>query len=394
MTPSFDRRSFVLGSLFGLGGLASAGGARRSPGPGPTLVLVQLTGGNDGLSTLVPYSQDDYARARRATRIGQDQVLRIDERVGLHPRLVNLRELYEKGHLALFEGVGYPEPNRSHFRSMDIWHAADARGRALGAGWIGRCVTRLENPLAHTVVHFCQRPPFALSSEHRAPLCLTPGLLRQDRPAQAEPSEGEHPLESAGEAGNETIVELRALLADTRASMGTLQAVLAQYRTKLRYPTSAFAQDLRRAAALIHADLGVRVCSLELDGFDTHRDQRGKHDRLMGELDQALDVFFRDLQRSESGREAIVLLFSEFGRRVEENASGGTDHGAASLALALGTPVHGGLPCKPPSLEALQDGDLAFTTDFRSIYASCIQHVFELDPAEILGGDHEPLPFV
>jgi uncharacterized protein (DUF1501 family) len=182
-----DRRMFVLGGLAGVGALQPLAGAlgRRRPGPERTLVLVQLTGGQDGLSMLVPAVDDAYARARKSTRIAAADVLALDERVGLHPELRRLRRLYGEGKLALIEGVGYPEPNRSHFRSLDIWHAADPRGRGVEAGWIGRCVQRLPEPGPLAVVHLGARPPFALHAPRHAPLALTAGLLRATDPARA-----------------------------------------------------------------------------------------------------------------------------------------------------------------------------------------------------------------
>jgi uncharacterized protein (DUF1501 family) len=389
-----DRRAFVLGGLWGLGGLAARPlGALPGRDPARTLVLIQLTGGNDGLSTLVPYSDDGYARSRRATRLGASDVLRLDERVGLHPKLTRLGEMLERGRLALIEGIGYPSPNRSHFRSLDIWHAADARGRAAGTGWIGRCVAALEDPAPHAVVHFGSRPPFALSAAH-APLCLTQSVLDATGPARARAREAPGAPELGAGPASGTLASLRRLLTETHSSLATLRAALDRPAPGISYPSIPLGRDLRRAAALIHAELGVRVCSLELDGFDTHRDQRGKHERLMADLDRALDAFAKDLQRSAAGRETLVVLFSEFGRRVEENASGGTDHGAAGLALALGARVRGGLIGSPPRLDELVDGDLVFTTDFRSLYATCIEHVFGLDPVAILGPGFPALELV
>lgn len=379
-----DRRLFLFGSLATLARPARAFTARSKPAR--TLVLLQLSGGNDGLSTLVPFADDAYLRARPLTRVEPAEVLRLDERVGLHPSLTGLRALYGEGRLALVEGVGYPEPDRSHFRSLDIWHAADARGRGLGAGWIGRAVERLEDVTPHTVVHFGPRPPFSLHSTRRAPVCLTPLLLRSaGRAAEAEPA----PVD----AESATVVRLRERMLATEAALAEMRAALARARRQ-PYPGSRLAGDLRQAAALIHAELGVRVVSLELDGFDTHREQRGRHGRLLAELDRALAAFVADLAQSEAGRASLVLVFSEFGRRVEENASGGTDHGAAGLALALGASVHGGLHGAPPDLGALDDGDLAFTTDFRSLYARCIEHVFGLEPEAVLGARFPPLAFV
>ncbi|HEX6881773.1 MAG TPA: DUF1501 domain-containing protein [Planctomycetota bacterium] len=381
-----DRRLFLLGSLAALTRTSAAcpGWARPVEPTGRTLVLLQLTGGHDGLSMLVPYADDGYASARKATRLGADEVLRLDERVGLHPALRGLRALHEEGRLALVEGIGYPEPDRSHFRSLDIWHAADPRGRGMPAGWIGRCVERLGDAHPHAVVHFGPRPPFALHAARRAPVCLTPLVLRA---ATLEEQDAAATDESAA------VARLRARMRTTEDALGGIRAALDGAEPQ-PYPASGLATRLRQAAALIHAGLGVRVVSLELDGFDTHRDQRGRHDRLMEELDRALTAFAADLARSEAGRATLVLGYSEFGRRVAENDSGGTDHGAAGLAFALGSSVRGGLHGAPPDLARLVDGDLAFTTDFRAFYAPAIEHVFGLDAAEILGRDFGGLDYV
>lgn len=391
MAPHLDRRAFLLGGLGGLAVLERALDARPGPAPARTLVLLQFTGGHDGLSMLVPYSDDGYARARKSTRIPAEEVLAIDERVGLHPRLAKLRALHERGRTAWIEGVGYPNPNRSHFRSMDIWHAADERGRGAGEGWIGRCVEHLVDPRPQSVVHLGTKPPFSLHGS-RAPLCLTPALLRVTGAASAEVGEGDV-LEAACAPGSAAAL-LGTMRRQAEESLALVHAALDRPRGEVRYPGSDLARDLRNAAALIHAELGMRVCSVELDGFDTHRDQRKRHDRLMGDLDAALGAFLSDLEQSEAGRETLVLAFSEFGRRVQENDSGGTDHGSGGLALALGTRVHGGLHGKPPSLSELVEGDLGFTTDFRSVYAECIAHVFGIDPALVLGASYPGLRFV
>lgn len=407
MSTSIDRRMFVLGGLGGLAALArppgaevkeaEVKGAEVKAAPARTLVLIQLTGGHDGLSLLVPYADDGYARARADTRFDASKVLRLDERVGLHPELTRLRALFGAGGLALIEGVGYPQPNRSHFRSLDIWHAADARGRGTGAGWIGRALERLPELPPHAVVHLGPRPPFSLHSGARAPLCLTPRFLKAGDPESSRALDAARALEQDGAGGSETLALVRTRWRDAQVSIARLSAALqdaeARPRARVEYPDTGFARDLETCAALIHAGEGVRVGSLELGGFDTHRDQRGRHARLMAELDGALAAFAQDLAASEAGRETLVLCFSEFGRRVEENASGGTDHGAAGLALALGPRVKGGFFGVPPALERLDDGDLAFTTDFRRLYATCLEEVFGLDPAAVLGPGYAPLDF-
>jgi uncharacterized protein (DUF1501 family) len=404
-----DRRLFVLAGLGGLAALARPLAARPRTATGRTLVLVQLTGGHDGLSLLVPYSDDGYARERDATRFREHELLRLDARVGLHPELTRLRPLLETGGLALVEGVGTPQPNRSHFRAMDTWHAADARGRGAGAGWIARALERAGETAPEAVVHLGARSPFALHSPARAPLCLTPRLLASADPERSRALDAARPLDvdteneganegaSEPDAPSDTLARVRARWHEARATTARLAAALSASearRTPRAYPGSALARDLASAASLIHAELGVRVCSLELDGFDTHRDQRGRHARLMAELDGALAAFAADLAQSAAGRETLVVCFSEFGRRVAENASGGTDHGAAGLALVLGARVKGGLFGAPPSLARLDDGDLVATTDYRRLYATALAHTFALDPAQVLGPGFAPLELV
>lgn len=386
-----DRRRFVLGTLAGLAGLtraASAGGARIRSSTGRTLVLVQLTGGNDGLSTLVPVDDDAYASVRSSTRVEARELLRLDERVGLHPGLKRLHTLHGEGGLALFEGVGYPQPNRSHFRSRDIWHAADPRGRLLGEGWVGRLLGMLEDVPVEAVVHVGANAPFALFSRSRPPLTLS-GM-------------GSDALEPGGLAGMEPESEdpassldyVRRAARDARSAATVFRGALDRYRRPADYSGSAFCDDLASAAALIHADVGVRVVSVELGGFDTHSRQREPHDRLMDVLDRGLAAFARDLQRSERGRETVVLAFSEFGRRLAENGSDGTDHGKAGLALALGGRVRGGLFGAAPDLANLEDGDPVFTTDFRSLYAAVIDDTFGVEPERLLGASFPVQPWL
>jgi uncharacterized protein (DUF1501 family) len=225
------RRAFLLSSLGGLAAFARPLGARRAPAPAPALVLVQLSGGCDGLSVLVPHANDVYARERRATRIQSRDVLPLDERVGLHPELGRLRELFEHGRLALVEGVGYPQPNRSHFRSLDIWHAADERGRAVGTGWLGRVLARLPDAEAHAVVHLGLEPPFSLQSVERAPLCVTRGLLRatdteRSGPLDAAEESGSH-ADAAGQA-SPALALVRERWRVARSSMARLRPLLAE----------------------------------------------------------------------------------------------------------------------------------------------------------------------
>ena len=358
---------------------------------GPALVLVQLSGGNDGLATVVPHGDDAYHRVRKATRRTGEDVLELDAYRGLNSRLVRLFERYQEGGLAIVEGVGYPHPNRSHFKSYEIWHTADARGRNAGDGWIGKLCEAAFGEAAspNRVVHVGEKPPYSLHSRrHPAATFTTPAgyrwvkseqrIAELDRPADEAPT-------------SPSLALLRERMREARSSAAVLRAAAVRYRTPVEYPEDEFASTLRTAAALLNGGAGTRVLSVKLDGFDTHNDERNRHDRLMGTLDAGLAAFLDDLQRTEVGRQAVVLVFSEFGRRVTENASGGTDHGTAGPMFVAGGRVRGGLYGRHPSLTELDGEDLVFTTDFRSVYAEAIRACFAVDPRAVLGAEYPVL---
>ncbi len=396
-----DRRFFLhgLGACSGLALLPRA----HFCAPGfrtnneTTLVLVQLSGGNDGLSTIVPFGDDAYHRDRPTIHHVAKDVRPIDEYRGFNSGLKRLHARFQEGGLALIEGVGYENPIRSHFRSLDVWHTADARGRASGEGWIGRlCETAFgSESRPERVVHIGRKPPYSIySTKHPA---LSFALPRNYRWLEhGDQLKGLGSSKTSADSGSKQarLARMRRVMADAHASSQAVRAAIAAHQPKLHYPDDPFADSLRSAAALIHSPLETRVMSVELSGFDTHVDQKNNHQRLMRILDAALDPFLRDLEGSESGRQALVLIFSEFGRRVAENASRGTDHGCAGPMFVAGTPVKGGLFGKHPSLTKLNDGDLDYTTDFRSVYATAIRSRFGLDPKRVLGADYPLLSFV
>lgn len=400
MLPSLtiDRRGLLrLGLSFGalrLARPARAAGAAAGDPPAPgRLVLLQLGGGNDGLSTVVPYADDDYRRLRPTLRLEPSEVLRLDERRGLHPALVRLRERFERGQLALVEGVGYEPRERSHFRSLAAWHSADPRGRPSASGWVGRLVEHaFAEPDPLRVVHVGDSVPFSLASPGHPPLgFVAPRALRRlgledEAQALAEPP-------SAGDA-TPALAHVREVSADARAAAARLLAALDAYEPRAEYSGDGFSQGLRTIAAILGGGLGTRVLSIELAGFDTHNDQRRRHDRQMEALDRGLGAFLDDLDASEAGRDTVVCAFSEFGRRVAENGSRGTDHGTAGPVLVAGARVAGGFHGRPASLAALEEGDPRPTTDFRSVYATLVRALFGVAPEAVLGARHAPLAFL
>ncbi len=404
-----DRRGFLVGGASLLGGWALSPAARaarllRDSGSERRLVLVQLSGGNDGLSTVVPFADDAYGRARTTTRLERSDVLPLDDYRGLHGALINLAAEWAEGRLAIVEGVGYPDMIRSHFRALEVWHTGDLRGRDSGDGWIGRLAEAgwTEAESAELVVHLGPQAPYSVYSTARPPLALVSPTAYQwfgDQPeAQVYGMAGEalaqdkRDSEPRHRGRDAALARLRGVLDDARHSSLRIRRAAAEYRPRADVPREPFAASLHDVAALIHGGLDTRIFSVGLGGFDTHATQRGDHDARMRTLDAGLGAFLQDLSHSEEGRNTTVAVFSEFGRRLEENASRGTDHGKAGPMLILGPAVRGGLLGKHPDLTALDSGDPAWTTDFRSVYGSLIEGWFGIEQERVLGERYPLLP--
>ena len=397
LAAKFDRRD-VLRGLGALGAWSFLPSAARLSDEGPTLVLLQLTGGNDGLSTVVPYADDAYRRARPTIAHDEKAVLALDDYRGLHPALEFLRRTYDQGGLAIVEGVGYPDPIRSHFKSFDVWHTADPRGRSTGEGWIGRCCAasiETESRVPELVVHVGRELPFSLHSERIPAVAFrTPEGYRWLGTGEELVEVGESASEGAPKkeaepesSGRDAVLErLSGVLHDAHESSTRVRGAVAAYRPRAEYPRSEFANSLRTVAALVDARIGTRVASVELRGFDTHGGQKTAHDNLMRALDQGLAAFVADLEKHGNGGRVVVMAFSEFGRRVKENASRGTDHGTAGPMFVLGAGVRGGLHGRHSSLAELDDGDLVHTTDFRSVYTSVIGRCLGPEAARTIVG--------
>ncbi len=371
---------------------ASSGGAER------VLVIVNLQGGNDGLNTVVPYGFEQYYRARPTLAVAPGEVLRIDERIGLNPAMSALKALYDAGNVAIVQGAGYPHPDHSHFRSTEIWQTA-APERFERTGWLGRYLDGAHVPPEDLFGAVAIAPvlPEALIAEH------------VDVPAISE-MRG-YGLRSDRNAAERTT--LRALIADGRVPFSSpYLATLAQieahaqrgseelphliegYTTDISYPATQLGKSLALAAQMIGSGLGTRAIYVQHGSYDTHAAQRATQDRLLRELSEALAAFSADLAAHGNDRRTLTLTFSEFGRRVAENASRGTDHGEAGPMFAVGAAVKGGLYGAHPSLDVLDAGDITYTTDFRSVYATVLERWFGVPSREIVGGSFETLSFL
>ena len=375
--------------------------ADRSAVRGRTLVIVQLAGGNDGLNTLVPYEDGHYHGARPRLALKPDGVLRLDERVGLHPKLAGLGALWDAGALAIVEGVGYPNPDLSHFKSMAIWRAASPEGTTT-QGWAGRYLDSLERAEHHPFLGFnvgSAVPPDLQARTAGVPAVQNVSDYRLMPPggdeAAAQRREGAllklyraYPANGPYAALLETTAE-RAV-----DSARALQQAHAGYRPAVHYPQTSLGSGLQLLAEVIASGQEIRVGNVSLGGFDTHGAQVGEHERLLATVGDALHAFWQALAAHGKADDVLIMTWSEFGRRVQENASGGTDHGTAAPMFLIGGAVKGGLYGEPPGLAALDDGNLRHTTDFRAVYATVLERWLGADSAALLGRRFPLLGFV
>ncbi len=355
------------------------------------LVVVQLDGGNDGINTVVPFKDDGYAKYRKAIRLPEKRLIKINAEIGLHPSMKDAGKLLESGRLAIVPGVGYPNPNRSHFRSREIWQSArlDERDHN-GLGWIGRGLdggpsTRDGAPAAMLIGP--DSPPPAI----RGRRSVSAALDRLDDYALSEKETRARQADSST-AEDDLGRFLRRSLLDAYTTADRLEAVAGARDGHVPYPESELARRLGLTARLIKAGLGTRVYYLEQGDYDTHGHQIARHAPLLEDLSASLKAFLDDLAASRLADRVIVMVFSEFGRRVQENGSMGTDHGTAGPVLLAGPCVRPGLVGTYPSLMDLADGDLKMTVDFRRVYATILQTWLGLPAKEAMGGTFEPLP--
>lgn len=387
----------------------AADSAENKANEGRILVLVQMAGGNDGLNTVIPHSDPEYYKARPALGIPKTNVLKIDDALGLHPQMPGFKELYDEGHLAIVQGVGYANPDRSHFRSMDIWHSARPDAEYTQDGWLGRgldlTVEQHAGKMRAMALGTNRLPLALLGSKVNVPsisnlagyhleLGAGPEANRQlQRRLMGEIADRQSASSKLGAAAaNLDFLRKTALTAFTSADK--LKEVTASYKPAATYPTNGLGEKLKIVAQIIAGDLGTRVVFVSLDGFDTHAQQAGSHQALLGELSSAVRAFFQDLKGHSLDERVVLATFSEFGRRVKENGSLGTDHGAASQVFIAGPTVKGGLYGKHPSLTDLTEGDLKFHTDFRSVYTTLLTKVLDWPAETVLGGKFPTIEFV
>lgn len=363
--------------LAGLSGfaVAMAGGAswaqNRPAAPVSTprfdriLLLVELKGGNDGLNTLVPYAEPAYQQARPGLAVARERVLQLDERVGLHQALQPMMESWKARDLAVLQGVGYPYPNRSHFRSIEIWDTASAASQTLTEGWLAQAFAGVKRPADRridSVVVDTNALPASGGDLHTIVMQDAENFINQARAMRET---------GAPSVTNPALAHIMKVRAETHAaSLGLAERMKGAPIAAKPYGEEPFARQLELATRILLARVPVLAVKVALGGFDTHAGQRDQHERLLGQLGRGLSTLRHNLIAANRWNDVLVMTYSEFGRRVKQNASGGTDHGTAAPQFVMGGAVKGGLHGAYPSLTDLQDGDLKHTIDFRNVFGT------------------------
>jgi uncharacterized protein (DUF1501 family) len=374
--------SFSIQDILETAGEAPAG----ADGPG-TLVMVTLYGGNDGLNTVIPFADKAYQAARPELAYGAGDVLKLSETIGLNPSMTGFKRLFDEKKLGIVHSVGYPKADRSHFRSMDIWHTANPV-RPTGTGWLGRWLDTVGGDPRLALSFESVLPPL-LAGElsagavvGRNGVKLPKTLNIKTVSALGEPAAGESSLQARAASCFADLRNVDTFIQGVNEST----KVTGQARATGTGGQSALANQLNLVAQCIEAKVATRAFSVSLGGFDTHADEKAPHSALVGMLDRAVTAFIDRISATEQGKKTTVAIYSEFGRRVKANASQGTDHGAAHDVILVGGGVKGGLHGEPPNLTKLDDGDVKFTTDFRDIYASLLENVLLSDASRLLEG--------
>jgi uncharacterized protein (DUF1501 family) len=360
------------------------------------LVVVQLGGGNDGLNTVVPWNDDAYYRARPKLGLGKNRLLRINDDVALNDALAPMKALYDDGLLGIVQGVGYPNPDRSHFRSMEIWHTASDSDEFLGHGWLGRYFD-----------NYCAGcpPEVGMAIDAERPQAFTgvtgAGISTTDparfgwQPGPGPATEARFHAMNPGAAEEETTLDfLRHTNVGAILSTESVRRAAEKGKVGRQLRPGRGTDQLDAVAGLIRGGLGTRIYYVSTGGFDTHANQTNQHERLLGQVAEALQRFQQTLEADGTADRVVTLAFSEFGRRVQENGTGGTDHGTAAPLFMMGRGIQPGLHGAMPSLTALDHGDLVHAVDFRQVYATLLRNWFAVDADPVLGKPFETLPLL
>jgi len=365
----------------------------RVPAGNKVMVILQLSGGNDGLNTVVPIRNDIYYRERPRLGIEKTKALSLTDEVGLHPALISLKELYDDGNLGILNNVGYPNPDRSHFRSMDIWQTGSASSEYVTTGWVGRYLD--------AQCSGCDKPTYALEIDDVLSLALkgenSKAIAMKD-PRRLLGTSNEKffkdVLKTHRNGEEETVEYLYKTMSETLSSANYIFEQSRAHPSSSEYPKTELGNGLKTIASLIFSDINTKVYYISLGSFDTHVNQDNQQQRLFTELSDAVKAFAADLKQNNRFNDVLMFTFSEFGRRVSQNASGGTDHGTANNMFLIGGALkQRGLINAMPDLADLDEGDLKYKIDFKTVYATVLRNWLDADDTAILGKKYEHLGF-
>jgi uncharacterized protein (DUF1501 family) len=403
------RRNFLLTTASGLAVIANtehvfARALAQTPLPGlpgsekRCLVLINLYGGNDGLNCVVPHGDERYYQLRPGLAIDRNEVLAVDARVGFNPTMRSFKALYDKGIVAIVEGVGYPNPDHSHFRSTEIWQTA-APDKYEHTGWLGRYLDAAglapEN-LFKGVAISRVLPEVLVSERTDVPAIPAVGqyAMMADRNAAARAAFSRQLHDRSLPFQSPYLAHVMEVESDAQRSSEELPQLIAGYRTQAAYPATGLGRSLALVAQIVGSNLGTKVIYVEHGSFDTHVNQKATQNLLLGQFSDAIAAFYDDLAAHGNDRRVLTLTFSEFGRRIEENGSRGTDHGEASPLFMIGGGVKGGLYGTAPDLAATNMGNVRFTVDFRSVYATVLERWLGRPSVPVLNGEFVQLPIL
>ncbi len=359
------------------------------------LVIIQLSGGNDGINTVVPFGMDEYYKKRKTIAIPKNEIIRLNDLQGLNPNMAALREIYDQGHMSIINSVGYPNPDRSHFRSMDIWHTASDSDQYLSTGWIGRYLD--------SNCHDCKNPYAAVEVDDTLSLAMKgkniKGIAVQD-PNQLYKNTREPFFKDVIADHKEMLDEdnlgyLYKTMIETSSSAEYILNKSKTYKNSGSYPEGTFGNQLKTVAKFINSGLETRVYYVSLSGFDTHTSQINQQGRLLKQYSEGISAFINDLKIAGNFDDTLVMTFSEFGRRVEQNASNGTDHGTANNILLFGGKLkQQGIINEAPDLQNLDKGDLKYKVDFRQVYATVLDKWLDINNASVLNKQFSAMDFI
>ena len=404
------RSRFLLGSLAGLTvaardgdffsrALAAAPLPSSPAGSNRVLVVINLVGGNDGLNTVVPYSMPQYYRYRPNLAIAQNDVLRLNDEVGFNPALRSLKAMFDKQQVAVIQGVGYPKPDHSHFRSQEIWQTADPETYS-STGWLGRYLDVASIPAGDLFEAVALSPVLPqVFGSRKVDVPAIDGNLRgygliSDRKTGGATAFRSMVSDTRMPFDSPYLAKIAEIEANAQKGSEELPKLIAGYKTGVQYPASNLARSLALAAQMVGSKLSTRVIYVSHGSFDTHTYQKATQDRLLEQFADAVSAFYADLAAHGNEGRVLTMTFSEFGRRVAENASHGTDHGEAAPLFLIGGGVKGGVYARHPSLDDLDNGDVKYTTDFRSVYATVVARWLGRSPAGIIAGTYPQIPVI